>query len=216
MDDKSLGKEVFTRSYDPNFVTGYGNRPYNWGLGRVGPAGSPPARLGERRLFPQLVGQLVCGRQPVDDGRRTTRRSASWRRSIRGCRAAAARRSAACTTSSRPRSGSVDELAQASSNFAKQIENWQGVDVNVSARLRNGLTVQGGTSTGRRLADTCAVRAVLPELGAGANGGANNSIAGSTAGNAQSVVNPYCRVVEPYQTQVRGSRRIRSPRWASR
>ncbi len=41
--------------------------------------------------------------------------------------------------------------------------NWQGVDVGVNARLQNGLTVQGGTSTGRRLTDACAVRALVPE-----------------------------------------------------
>jgi hypothetical protein len=99
--------------------------------------------------------------------------------------------------------GAVDELAQSSSNFAKMTENWQGVDVNVVARLRNGLTVQGGTSTGRRLQDACAVRAVIPEYGAGA-AGQNNSIAGSTAGNAMNVTNPYCRIVEPYQTEVKG------------
>ena len=33
MDNKNLGKEVFTRSYDTDFVTGSGVRPYNWGLG---------------------------------------------------------------------------------------------------------------------------------------------------------------------------------------
>ena len=33
MANQNFGKEVFTRSYDPNFVTGWGNRPYNWGLG---------------------------------------------------------------------------------------------------------------------------------------------------------------------------------------
>jgi hypothetical protein len=77
------------------------------------------------------------------------------------------------------------------------------VDVNVVARLRNGLTVQGGTSTGRRLQDACAVRALLPELGAGA-AGQNNSIAGSTNGNAMNVTNPYCRIVEPYLTEVKG------------
>jgi hypothetical protein len=32
----------------------------------------------------------------------------------------------------------------------------------------------------------------------------NNSVAGSTNGNALSVVNPYCRIVEPYLTQFRG------------
>jgi hypothetical protein len=58
-----------------------------------------------------------------------------------------------------------DSIFESSSNFGKQIENWQGLDVNVSARLRNGLMVQGGTSTWRRLADSCAIRSVLPELG---------------------------------------------------
>jgi hypothetical protein len=100
--------------------------------------------------------------------------------------------------------GAVDELATATSNYAKMTENWQGVDVNVVARLRNGLTVQGGTSTGRRLQDACDLRAQLPEYGAGPTGGANNSIAGATAGNAMSVVNPYCRIAEPYLTEFKG------------
>ena len=61
------------------------------------------------------------------------------------------------------------------------------MDVNVTARLRMGVTVQGGTSTGRRLSDACAVRAILPEEG----------LVGG-------VTNPYCRVVEPYLTQASG------------
>jgi hypothetical protein len=32
---------------------------------------------------------------------------------------------------------------------------WHGVDVNLNARARNGLTFQGGTSTGRGVRDTC-------------------------------------------------------------
>jgi hypothetical protein len=110
--------------------------------------------------------------------------------------------------------GSVDELAQSSNNFAKQIENWQGVDVNVVARLRIGLTVQGGTSTGRRLQDACAVRALVPEIGASPSGSANNSIAGAPGGNALSVTNPYCRVVDPYQTQFKGLATYTIPRVA--
>jgi hypothetical protein len=33
MNDKSLGKEKFTRNYDPNFTEGWGVRPYNWSMG---------------------------------------------------------------------------------------------------------------------------------------------------------------------------------------
>src|SRR4029450_2657298 len=33
MDNQSLGKQVFVRSFDPAFVGGWGTRPNNWGLG---------------------------------------------------------------------------------------------------------------------------------------------------------------------------------------
>jgi len=95
--------------------------------------------------------------------------------------------------------GKVDEWATNSKNYAKQIENWQGVDVGVVARLRNGLTVQGGTSTGRKLADACALRALVPEQGQGTRGSTT-----SITSNAGSPVNPYCREVEPYLTSIRG------------
>ena len=66
MDNKNLGKEVFTRSYDPDFVDRLGRPSLQLGPRAFGPAGSPPARVGERRLLPQLVGQLVRRGQPVD------------------------------------------------------------------------------------------------------------------------------------------------------
>jgi len=64
--------------------------------------------------------------------------------------------------------------------------------------LRNGLTAQGGTSTGRRFVDSCAVRATMPEYGTGTRG------ANASAPEDLSPVNPYCRVEAPYKTQVRG------------
>jgi hypothetical protein len=106
--------------------------------------------------------------------------------------------------------GRVDELAQSYKNFGEQTENWQGVDVSVQARLRNGLTVQGGTSTGRRLADACAVRAGLPELGSNDTGLSTNSSVTANVNAlgggpyALSVRNPYCRIAEPYRTDFRG------------
>ncbi len=41
---------------------------------------------------------------------------------------------------------------------------WQGVDFTATARLANGLTVQGGTSTGRAVRNICNVTRALPEL----------------------------------------------------
>ena len=38
------------------------------------------------------------------------------------------------------------------------------MDFNATARPRNGLTLQGGFSFGKTTADTCEIRAKLPEL----------------------------------------------------
>jgi hypothetical protein len=53
--------------------------------------------------------------------------------------------------------------------YGRQIEHWNGVDVNVSARLQNGLLLQAGTSTGRTSENDCELVAKLPELNSGSN-----------------------------------------------
>ena len=51
-----------------------------------------------------------------------------------------------------------------SDKYGKQIEHWDGVDVNVTTRLQNGLMFQGGLSSGRTLEDNCEIVAKLPEM----------------------------------------------------
>ena len=58
---------------------------------------------------------------------------------------------------------------------------WHGVDVNLNARLRNGLMFQGGTSTGRGVRDTC-----------------------DTVVKIDSPDPRGCHVTEPWMTSVRG------------
>ena len=59
---------------------------------------------------------------------------------------------------------SIDNLLTFASNYGKQTDHWNGVDVNLSARLRNGVLLQGGLSTGHASTDNCAVLAQLPEV----------------------------------------------------
>ncbi len=47
---------------------------------------------------------------------------------------------------------------------AEDVYYWHGVDVNFNARLENGLTVQGGTATGKGRQDYCGVWAEFPSL----------------------------------------------------
>jgi hypothetical protein len=70
---------------------------------------------------------------------------------------------------------------------------YNGVDVSVNARLRNGLQAQVGTSTGEQVIDSCGVRAGLPEqvsTGTSASGGI-----------AYDPANPWCYVAPGITTR---------------
>jgi hypothetical protein len=196
MADKTLGKEVFSRSYDPNFINGYGVRPYSWNLG---------VQL-QQEIIPRVSVNLGYFRNwwgnwyAVDN--LATEASDYTQFGIRAPSDPRLPNGGGHVVSGLynvvdEKFGEFNEFATLSKNLGEQTENWQGVDVGISARLRNGLTVQGGTSTGRRLSDACGLKEAVPEQGTGTRG-ANTSIAGGT------LTNPYCRVVEPYKTQFRG------------
>jgi hypothetical protein len=96
--------------------------------------------------------------------------------------------------------GQVDnfiELAE-QHDLGKWKNNFNGVDVTLNVRLRNGWTFQGGTSTGQGSGDNCEVRANLPELSA-------NLIQGLPGINTSPVntTNPYCNVNYGWLTQMR-------------
>jgi carboxypeptidase family protein len=202
MDNQNLGQPVFTRSFDPNYVSGWGTRPYNWGLGLAVQQEVAPRVSVTVGYFRNWWGNWY-----VVDNRATSLQDYT----PFGIQAPVDPRlpgGGGHTVSGLydlvpSKVGQVDELAQSYKNIGDQTENWQGVDVSVVARLQNGLTVQGGTSTGRKLADGCDVRAKMPELGAGPTGVTNNSVTGGGQ-NALRVTNPYCRIAEPYRTDFRG------------
>ena len=206
MDNQNFGKEVFTRFFDPEFINGWDKRGNNWELG-VSVQHELMARVGLtvgyfRRSFgnfytadnrlttkddytPFSIPIPVDPRLPGGGGGTVT----GLYNLVPG------------------KVGQEDQYSQLSSNFGEQIENWHGVDVGLNARLRNGLTVQGGTSTGRRLQDNCAVRAAVPETYSWPqtivtqSARVNSSVSSMRDGGLQS---PYCRVVEPFLTSFRG------------
>jgi hypothetical protein len=77
----------------------------------------------------------------------------------------------------------ADNYITYADNYGKSTNHWNGVDIVANARIRRGLLLQGGTSTGRTSTDDCEVNAKLPEVG----------ITAST----------YCHQVSSWLTQVK-------------
>jgi hypothetical protein len=88
-----------------------------------------------------------------------------------------------------------------SNDYGGETHYWHGVDVTFNARMRNGLSLQGGTSTGRGVADTCDMydsrfgRAMAPTLGTAA-------VPVIAVGVVDGV--RACDFAEPWLTSVRG------------
>ncbi|HEY6509618.1 MAG TPA: carboxypeptidase regulatory-like domain-containing protein [Vicinamibacterales bacterium] len=87
--------------------------------------------------------------------------------------------------------GRVDNYLAPASDYADPTFYWQGVEMTVNARMNNGLTLQGGFTTGGGVRDLCEVAAQLPEL----------HQAGGLLGNRDVAA---CRVEEPWLWAWRG------------
>jgi len=92
--------------------------------------------------------------------------------------------------------GVFDNLVTSAEQFGGITQNWNGVDVSVNARFR-GLSLQGGTSTGRAFKDACEVARNAPSTLLHAY----ESEGVGTPGRA--VPMAYCQMREKLQTQVK-------------
>jgi Carboxypeptidase regulatory-like domain len=100
------------------------------------------------------------------------------------------------------KSGQVDNLVAGSSKYGAWSQYFNGIDVAVNIRASKGLTFVGGTSTGQTVADSCDVRAHLPELATTTTG--TSAFGAGLANSAVTPLSPYCRVAFGILTQFRG------------
>jgi hypothetical protein len=105
------------------------------------------------------------------------------------------------TRNNRSSLGATDSYYTTTDDFGGETHYWHGVDVSFNARMRSGLSLQAGTSTGRGVADTCDMyssrfgRAMAPTLGTAA-------VPVIAVGVVDGV--RACDHAEPWLTSVRG------------
>jgi hypothetical protein len=191
-DDATFGRPTPNTTFDPELLNGWGKRYYNWEFSTGVQHELMPRVSLDVSYFRRWYGNFV-----VQDNRAVSaadyetfsivapadpRLPDGGGYTIPGFR----------TVSQAGFGRAADNFTTLADNYGKQISHWNGVDVSANARLRNGLFLQGGTSTGRTSTDNCEILAVLPEI--------TPSLA------------PYCHVDSNWLTQFKGAASYTVPR----
>ena len=192
MDDATFGRPTPNTQFDPDLLKGWGKRYYNWEFSTGVQQEILPRVSLDVGFFRRWYGNFV-----VQDNRAVSaseyetfsiRAPADPRLPDGGGYTVSGYRTIAESAFGR----AADNFTTLADNFGKQTSHWNGVDVSVNARLRNGIFVQGGTSTGRTSTNNCEILAVLPEI------------------NPSGV--PFCDEVGSWLTQVKGAASYTIPR----
>jgi hypothetical protein len=196
--DLNFGKNVYTLSYDENILQGWYHRPSDWIIG---------ASI-QHEVLPRVSVDVAYTRRWLQNFTVTHNRATSPEDYT----------PFSVTAPIDPRlpggggyvvSGLFDVVPDkfsAVDNFRTYARNgeisqvYNGVDINIAARIRSGTQLQIGTNTGQRVTDYCAVRAALPEQGQGMANGLVFSTGSEVP--AYSPTNPYCHYAPGIDTRV--------------
>jgi hypothetical protein len=188
--DLNFARPVFSNTYDPAILHGWGIRPYDWNLGvQVQQEVAPRVSVNVgyfRRWFGNFFATDNLAVKATDYSAFSITAPGDMRLPSGGANAVTGLYDVAPTLF-----GQTNNFITRADNFGSQTQHWNSVEINLTARVRQGLTFQGGTSTGRLTTDNCEIRAQLPET---------------------SPLNPYCSVVPPFLTQFKGLASYTIPR----
>jgi len=153
---------------------GLGVRPSDWSLGVLCNSRSSRAfqlRLptSRRSFYGFTVMTTLSSRPPTMASYGVTARGSAPTRLVAGSDFQSLRRT--------PNKADSQQFRDDSRPYGDWYQHFNGVDVTINARMRSGLTVQGGTSTGQNAGDNCAVARICVidwGIGAWASGGSTS------------------------------------------
>jgi hypothetical protein len=188
--DLGFGTERFTSDLDDKLVSGWGVRPGDWQIG---------ASI-QQQLLPRVSAEIGYTRRWLTNF--------IWDNNVLQATNQFDQFSVTAPNDNRlpdeARGRTISGLYNVQQAVASQVNNvtmlasdaggdysqvYNGILLNVSARMRNGLTFQGGLNTGTTSTDYCAVRAVSPEY---------------TVLGQQNPTNPWCGTSTGWVTRYTG------------
>ena len=158
----NFGKPVFTGSFDPEILEGWGVRPSDWQVGvsvQQELMTGVSVEVGYYRRWLQnftVVDNLAVAASDFDPFSVTApsdpRLPGGGNFVVGGL-----------YNVNNQKVGQTNSYTTWSNNYGSQTSMYNGVLVNLTARTRNGLTIQGGLNSGSTVLDSCDIREDLPE-----------------------------------------------------
>src|SRR4029079_1887384 len=186
--DRNFGSATPSTTINPDAIAGFGVRPYNWEFAagiqqQVLPRMSVDVGY-FRRWFGNfsVVDNRALGSLADDFGTFTAVAPLDARLPGGGGYAIGN-----LYNINSNRAGQIDNYFTLASDYGKQIQRWNGMDLRVNARPGGGVLLQGGVSTGRQITDNCEILARVPEA----------------SGAASPTGVPYCHQEQKFLTQVK-------------
>jgi len=157
-----FGKPITTLHFDPAWANGNGVRPYNWETSFSVQHELRPGLSVNGAYFKRIYGNFIsqhnelvaatdydsfCVTAPAD-----ARLPGGGGYPICGL-----------LDIQPSKLGQVSNVRTLSSNYGKAMEHWDGFDLSANVRIKNGILLQGGLSTGKTLIDNCDVLNAAPD-----------------------------------------------------
>jgi carboxypeptidase family protein len=167
LNNTNFGLAVPGSTYDPDLMTGWGKRTYNWEFSTGVQHELLPRVSMEVSYFRRWYGNFVVRDNralvPSDFNQYSITAPANSDLPGGGGYAVTG------LYGVKPEKFGVpaDNFVTRSDAYGKQTDHWNGVDINLSARPRSNFIIQGGVSTGRTVTDNCDVASALPETNFG-------------------------------------------------
>jgi hypothetical protein len=144
------------RSYDPDLMTGWGKRSFNWEF----------TTSVQQELLPRVSLDVQYARRWYGNIRLMDDRSVTPADYSNVSLPVPSELGGGTLTGVNLRAGAPDAsyFITLSNNYGKQTEHFDGVNITLNSRLQNGLLIQGGLGTGRQKLNDCEIVDELPEM----------------------------------------------------
>ena len=198
INDRNFGTTTLSRNFDPAALQGWGVRPSDWEIGVSVQQEVLPRVSVEVGYFHRWLKSFF-----VDDNLATSPSDFTPFSIVAPADArlpgGGGNTISGLYDGSPTKIGQVNNLFESADKFGEWYQHYNGFLLNVTARPRSGLTLQGGLNTGATIRDNCAIRAVNPEFTfatlANASGPATTLVSPTT---------PYCHTDTGFVTRVTG------------